>query len=71
MIEGISICIGFVFYYLLEVKGHIIWTSFAILPVVICSYVFFLANWISNDYFVYDPKNAPKEVEITKVVDAN
>jgi len=53
VIEGISIAIGFVFFILLQVKQHLIWTSFAILPIVVGTFLFFLGNWISNDYFFY------------------
>lgn len=56
IIEGISIAMGFVFYKLMDVKVHLIWTSFAILPVVVGTFIFFIGNFISNDYFFYDPK---------------
>ena len=71
MIEGLSIAIAFVFYDLLKVRGHLLWTSFAVLPAVACTYSIFLANWFSNDYFFYDPKTAPKDVEISKVEDVS
>jgi|LauGreDrversion4_2_1035121.scaffolds.fasta_scaffold40601_3 hypothetical protein len=47
---------GFVFFKLMDVKVHLIWTSFAILPVVVGTFIFFIGNFISNDYFFYDPK---------------
>jgi hypothetical protein len=56
IIEGISIAMGFVFYKLMDVKVHLIWTSFAILPVVVGTFIFFVGNFISNDYFFYDQK---------------
>jgi hypothetical protein len=45
---------GFVFYKLMDVKVHLIWTSFAILPFVVGTFIFFFGNLISNDYFFYD-----------------
>jgi hypothetical protein len=54
LIELISIAMGFIFYGLLEVKVHIIWTSFVILPAVACTFILFLGNFISNDYFFYE-----------------
>jgi hypothetical protein len=54
LIELTSVCLGFVFYGLLEVKVHLIWTSFTILPVVVGTFLVFLGNYISNDYFFYD-----------------
>jgi len=56
IIEGICIAMGFVFFKLLDVKVHLIWTSFAILPVIVGTFIFFLGNLVSNDYFFYDPK---------------
>lgn len=59
IIEGISIAMGFVFFKLMEVKVPLIWTSFVILPFVVGTFIFFIGNFISNDYFFYDPKGAP------------
>jgi len=56
IIEGVSIALGFVFYGLLNVRVHLIWTSFAILPAVVGTFLLFLGNWISNDYFIYEQK---------------
>lgn len=42
-------------------KVHLIWTSFTILPVVVGTFLVFLGNYISNDYFFYDQKAAKKE----------
>ncbi len=56
IIEGISIALGFVFYGLLVVRVHLIWTSFAIIPAVVGTFLLFLGIWISNDYFVYEKK---------------
>jgi hypothetical protein len=56
IIEGISIALGFVFFKLLNVTVHLICTSFAILAVLVGTFIFFLGNFISNDYFFYDPK---------------
>jgi predicted membrane chloride channel (bestrophin family) len=73
VIEGISIAMGFVFFMLLKVRVHLIWTSFAILPIVVGAFLLFLGNWISNDYFFYDKKGdaqaAEKDRDITKIVD--
>ncbi len=72
-IEGISIAIGFVFFKLLQVRQHLIWTSFAILPIVVGTFLFFLGNWISNDFFFYsqskDDSQVPNNNDIGKVVD--
>jgi hypothetical protein len=38
----------------MDVKVHLIWTSFAILPFIVGTFIFFLGNLISNDYFFYD-----------------
>jgi hypothetical protein len=54
LIEGVSIALGFVFYGLLNVKVHLIWTSFAILPFILGTILYFLGNLISNDYFFYE-----------------
>jgi hypothetical protein len=54
IIEGVSIALGFVFYGLIDVKVHLIWTSFAILPAVAASFLLFYGNWKSNDYFFYE-----------------
>jgi hypothetical protein len=43
------------------VKVHLIWTSFTILPVVAATFLVFLGNYISNDYFFYGKKGANKE----------
>ncbi|TNV87378.1 hypothetical protein FGO68_gene13525 [Halteria grandinella] len=59
VIEGVSIALGFVFFGLLEVKVHLIWTSFAILPAVLGSFLLFIGHWISNDYFFYEKKAQP------------
>jgi hypothetical protein len=73
IIEGVSIAIAFVFYVLLEVKEHIIWTSFVILPIVFGTFIFFMGNFISNDYFFYDEKKKGEPVEkkqdTTRVID--
>ena len=39
-------------------KVHLIWTSFTILPVVVATFLVFLGNYISNDFFFYDQKGA-------------
>ncbi len=62
VIEGISIALGFVFFGLLDVKVHLLWTSFAILPVVAVSFLIFIGNFISNDYFFYDKKGLKPQV---------
>ncbi len=51
---------GFVFFGLLEVKVHLIWTSFTILPVVVGTFLVILGNYVSNDYFFYDAREASK-----------
>lgn len=56
VIEGVSIALGFVFFGLLNVRVHLIWTSFVILPAVLGTFLLFIGHWISNDYFFYDPK---------------
>ncbi len=63
IIEGISIALGFVFYGLLVVRVHLIWTSFAIIPAIVGTFLLFLGIWISNDYFVYEKKTIPNTVE--------
>ncbi len=55
-IEGVSIAMGFVYNKLLGVDSNLIWTSFVILPAVIATFLVFLANWQSNDYFFYQQK---------------
>jgi hypothetical protein len=54
LIEGISIAMAFVFFKLMDVKVPLIWTSFVILPCVVGTFIFFIGNFISNDYFFYD-----------------
>ena len=63
IIEGISIALGFVFYGLLVVRVHLIWTSFAIIPAVVGTFLLFLGIWISNDYFVYEKKTPSNTVD--------
>ena len=72
VIEGISIAMGFVFYKLMDVKVHLIWTSFVILPFVVGTFIFFFGNLISNDYFFYDQKTNPPQAnaDATRVVDS-
>lgn len=60
IIEVVSIALGFVFFGLLEVKVHLIWTSFVILPAVVGSFLLFVGHWISNDYFFYEKKAQPQ-----------
>lgn len=63
IIEGVSIALGFVFFGLLEVKVHLIWTSFVILPIVVSTYLLFLGHWFSNDYFVYESSKIKNSIQ--------
>ena len=54
VIEIVSIILGIIFFGAIEVKIHIIWTSFIILPLVVMSYMIFIGIWISNDYRIYE-----------------
>ena len=55
------------FYGLLHVRVHLIWTSFAILPAVTGTFLLFIGNWISNDYFFYQPKTTSDPSGIHKI----
>jgi hypothetical protein len=39
------------------VKVNLIWTSFTILPLVAGSFLIFMGNFISNDYFIYETRD--------------
>ena len=58
VIEALYVAFGFILFSAIEVKEHLIWLSFVILPAVAATFLWFLGLWIGNDYFFYDPKQA-------------
>jgi hypothetical protein len=66
-IEGVSIALGFIFFGAIEVKASVLWTSIVILPLTAATYLLFIGNWKSNDYFFYENGKLPDSVENSSV----
>lgn len=68
-IEVISIALGFIFFGAIEVKARVIWTSIVLLPLTAATYLLFIGNWKSNDYFFYENGTLPDDSKSVAAVE--
>ena len=53
-IQVVSTIFGVILFSLMEVKVHLIWTSFTFLPIIISTFVAWYSIWAKNDYCIFE-----------------